>query len=99
MCHVRNTFAFACRACFSIRVDAAGCLSVCHVNLHQDCIVWCTCVHQRCKRWCREAMNRLQEAIEDYKEAVVLEPKSKEALSKLSSVRQKLDDCKKDVQD
>ncbi len=44
-------------------------------------------------------MNRLQEAIEDYKEAIVLEPKSKEALSKLASVRQKLDDCKKDVQD
>ncbi len=44
-------------------------------------------------------MNRLQEAIEDYKEAIVLEPKSKEALSKLSSVKQKLADCRKDVQD
>lgn len=56
-------------------------------------------MHQGCKRWCREAMNRLQEAIEDYKEAIVLEPKSKEALSKLSSVEQKLADCRKDVQD
>lgn len=44
-------------------------------------------------------MNRLQEAIEDYKEAVVLEPKSKEALSMLSSARQKLADFTKDVQD
>lgn len=44
-------------------------------------------------------MNRLQEAIEDYKEAIVLEPKSKEALSKLESARQKLANHTKDVQD
>lgn len=44
-------------------------------------------------------MNSLQEAIEDYKEAIVLEPQSKEALSKLASARQNLADCKKDVQD
>ena len=39
---------------------------------------------------CREAMDRLLEAIQDYKEAIVLEPKSKEAQSKLASARQKL---------
>lgn len=35
-------------------------------------------------------MERLLEAIQDYKEAIVLEPKSKEAQSKLASARQKL---------
>ncbi len=39
---------------------------------------------------CREAMNRLREALEDYREAIVLEPKSKEAQNKVSSAEQKL---------
>ena len=39
---------------------------------------------------CREAMNRLHEAIADYNEALALEPKSKEAKSKLLSAEQRL---------
>ena len=34
--------------------------------------------------WCREAMQRLTEAVEDYRQASVLDPKSIEAQSKLA---------------